>query len=123
MTQHWHKATQSDIAVKGLKALDPLQRRDGYTLTVPYRGPGQSILYDAWCGMAINTELAQTLGFALDTKIPRKRRGGVSKKEFKIETLKLILTMFKLEHIVNCFIGDAHIRGISGICPSHLTRL
>ena len=56
----------------------------------------------------------QTLEFALDTKIPGKRPGGMSKAEFKTKVLQLILKMFNIEHTVNTLVGNAHIRGISG---------
>jgi ATP-binding cassette subfamily G (WHITE) protein 2 (SNQ2) len=56
----------------------------------------------------------QTLEFALDTKIPGKRPGGMSKEEFKRKVLHLILKIFNIEHATNTLVGNAHIRGISG---------
>ena len=56
----------------------------------------------------------QTLEFAVDTKIPGKRPGGMSKKDFKSKVLHLILKIFNIEHTINTLVGNAHIRGISG---------
>lgn len=39
--------------------------------------------------------VGQTLGFALDTKTPGKRPGGLGKKEFKEKVINLLLKMFK----------------------------
>lgn len=56
----------------------------------------------------------QTLGFALDTKTPRKRPLGVSKSEFKEKVTDLLLKMFNIEHTANTVIGNQFIRGVSG---------
>ena len=58
--------------------------------------------------------VGQTLGFALDTKIPGKLPGGLSKREFKEKVIKLLLRMFNIEHTRNTVIGDHFVRGISG---------
>ncbi|KAI9794987.1 MAG: hypothetical protein M1816_000007 [Peltula sp. TS41687] len=77
-----------------------------------YRG---EVLYNDEADIHLpSLTVGQTLGFALDSKTPRKRRSGVSKREFKSGALKLVLTMLNLEHTANTLIGDAHIRGISG---------
>ena len=58
--------------------------------------------------------VSQTLGFALDTKVPGKRPGGISAKEFKDKVVDLLLRMFNIEHTKNTIVGDAFVRGISG---------
>ncbi|KMW67657.1 hypothetical protein BDDG_12240 [Blastomyces dermatitidis ATCC 18188] len=58
--------------------------------------------------------VAQTLGFALDTKTPGKRPIGMSKVEFKEKIINLLLKMFNIEHTANTIIGNQFIRGISG---------
>lgn len=56
----------------------------------------------------------QTLGFALDTKTPRKRPMGVSKSEFKEKVTDMLLRMFNIAHTANTVIGNQFIRGVSG---------
>jgi ATP-binding cassette, subfamily G (WHITE), member 2, SNQ2 len=56
----------------------------------------------------------QTLGFALDTKVPGKRRGGLSKNEFKDQVITTLLKMFNIEHTRNTVVGDHFTRGVSG---------
>ncbi|KAJ5113929.1 hypothetical protein N7456_002463 [Penicillium angulare] len=58
--------------------------------------------------------VAQTLGFALDTKTPGKRPFGVGKAEFKEKVTKMLLRMFNIEHTANTVIGNQFIRGVSG---------
>ncbi|KAI5285157.1 hypothetical protein KEM54_000777, partial [Ascosphaera aggregata] len=58
--------------------------------------------------------VGQTLGFALDTKTPRKRPGGMSKAEFKSSIINLLLKMFNIEHTRNTIVGNPFIRGVSG---------
>ncbi|KAM0556987.1 hypothetical protein ACHAPJ_005666 [Fusarium lateritium] len=56
----------------------------------------------------------QTLGFALDTKMPAKRPGNMSKQEFKESIISMLLKMFNIEHTRNTIVGDHFIRGVSG---------
>ncbi|KAL2824025.1 ABC-2 type transporter-domain-containing protein [Aspergillus cavernicola] len=56
----------------------------------------------------------QTLGFALDTKIPGKRPSGVSQGEFKDKVIRMLLKMFNIEHTANTVVGNQFIRGVSG---------
>ncbi|KAI9731990.1 MAG: hypothetical protein M1834_004441 [Cirrosporium novae-zelandiae] len=58
--------------------------------------------------------VGQTLGFALDTKTPGKRPGGMSKNDFKEKTIDLLLKMFNIEHTKNTIVGNAFVRGVSG---------
>ncbi|OJD19208.1 hypothetical protein AJ78_00821 [Emergomyces pasteurianus Ep9510] len=58
--------------------------------------------------------VGQTLGFALDTKTPRKRPVGMSKADFKEKVINLLLKMFNIEHTINTIVGNQFIRGISG---------
>ncbi|KAL0934069.1 bmr1-like protein [Colletotrichum truncatum] len=56
----------------------------------------------------------QTLGFALDTKVPAKRPAGMSKKDFKEQVISTLLKMFNIEHTRHTVVGDAFVRGVSG---------
>lgn len=57
----------------------------------------------------------QTLGFALDVKLPGKRPvAGISKKEFKEKVIDLLLKMFNIEHTRQTIVGNPFVRGISG---------
>ena len=58
--------------------------------------------------------VGQTLGFALDTKTPGKRPGGMSKKDFKQRVIDLLLKMFNIEHTLNTVVGNQFMRGVSG---------
>lgn len=58
--------------------------------------------------------VGQTLGFALDTKTPGKRPGGMSKKDFKDAVVKMLLKMFNIEHTINTVVGNPFMRGVSG---------
>ena len=58
--------------------------------------------------------VGQTLGFALDTKTPGMRPGGLSKKEFKKKVIDLLLKMFNIEHTLNTIVGNPYVRGVSG---------
>lgn len=58
--------------------------------------------------------VAQTLGFALDTKIPGHRAGGVTVTEFKERVVDMLLKMFNIEHTRNTIVGNAFFRGVSG---------
>lgn len=58
--------------------------------------------------------VGQTLGFALDTKMPGKRPGGMSKRDFKSKVINMLLKMFNIEHTQNTVVGGPFIRGISG---------
>ena len=58
--------------------------------------------------------VGQTLGFALDTKTPGKRPGGISKAEFKKKVIDLLLKMFNIEHTLNTIVGNPYMRGVSG---------
>ncbi|CRK25747.1 hypothetical protein BN1723_013684 [Verticillium longisporum] len=56
----------------------------------------------------------QTLGFALDTKAPNKRPGGMTKNAYKEAVVTTLLKMFNIEHTRNTVVGDAFVRGVSG---------
>ena len=58
--------------------------------------------------------VGQTLGFALETKVPGKRPGGVSPSEFKEKVIDMLLRMFNIEHTKNTIVGNPFVRGISG---------
>ncbi|KAF7877508.1 hypothetical protein EAF04_001185 [Stromatinia cepivora] len=58
--------------------------------------------------------VGQTLGFALDTKTPRKRPHGMSKAEFKEKVIDTLLRMFNISHTRNTIVGNAFVRGVSG---------
>jgi ATP-binding cassette subfamily G (WHITE) protein 2 (SNQ2) len=57
----------------------------------------------------------QTLDFALDTKVPKKRLPGETKAQFKEEIITTLLKMFNIEHTKNTLLGgNARVRGVSG---------
>ncbi|KAI0477784.1 ABC-2 type transporter [Xylariaceae sp. FL0804] len=56
----------------------------------------------------------QTLGFALDTKIPKKLPAGLDKGKFKDRVISMLLKMFNIEHTRKTVVGDALVRGVSG---------
>ena len=56
----------------------------------------------------------QTLGFALDVKIPAKLPAGITKTKFKEEVITTLLKMFNIEHTRNTVVGGHFVRGISG---------
>ena len=58
--------------------------------------------------------VGQTLGFAMDAKMPAKRPGNMSKAEFKEKIVTMLLKMFNIEHTKNTVVGDQLVRGVSG---------
>ncbi|KAI6382872.1 hypothetical protein MCOR25_000388 [Pyricularia grisea] len=56
----------------------------------------------------------QTLGFALDCKIPGKLPAGITKAQFKKDVITMLLKMFNIEHTRNTVVGGALVRGVSG---------
>lgn len=56
----------------------------------------------------------QTLGFALDTKIPGKLPAGVTKEGFKQDVISTLLKMFNIEHTRKTMVGGHFVRGVSG---------
>ncbi|KAK9441048.1 BMR1-like protein [Metarhizium brunneum] len=56
----------------------------------------------------------QTLGFALDTKMPAKRPANMTKDDFKEHVISTLLKMFNIEHTRKTVVGDHFVRGISG---------
>lgn len=77
-----------------------------------YRG---EVVYNAEDDLHHETlTVGQTLGFALDTKTPKKLPAGVTKKEFKEQVITMLLKMFNIEHTRNTIVGGAFVRGVSG---------
>ena len=58
--------------------------------------------------------VGQTLGFALETKVPGKRPAGLSTKHFREKVVDMLLKMFNIEHTKNTIVGNPYVRGISG---------
>ncbi|KAI1326733.1 ABC-2 type transporter [Xylariaceae sp. FL0255] len=56
----------------------------------------------------------QTLGFAIDTKVPNKLPAGTTKAKFKSDVISTLLKMFNIEHTRKTVVGDALVRGVSG---------
>ncbi|KAL1872651.1 hypothetical protein VTK73DRAFT_1412 [Phialemonium thermophilum] len=56
----------------------------------------------------------QTLGFALDVKMPGKLPPGITKQRFKEEVITMMLKMFNIEHTRHTVVGGHFVRGISG---------
>jgi len=58
--------------------------------------------------------VGQTLRFALETKVPGQRPGGIAVSEFRDKVVDMLLRMFNIEHTKDTIVGDPYIRGISG---------
>ncbi|KAF2437185.1 ATP-binding cassette transporter ABC2 [Tothia fuscella] len=56
----------------------------------------------------------QTLGFALECKIPGKRPAGLTRHAFKEKVVELMLKMFNIAHTRDTIVGNPFVRGISG---------
>lgn len=87
-------------------------------------GPWSAQEFDQYRGEAVyNAEddlhhptltVEQTLAFALDTKMPAKRPGNMSKAAFKEGVISMLLKMFNIEHTRKTVVGDHFVRGVSG---------
>jgi len=56
--------------------------------------------------------VGQTLDFALDVKVPKKRLPGESKSQFKKDVINTLLKMYNIEHTKNTLLGgSARVRG------------
>jgi len=58
--------------------------------------------------------VAQTLKFALSTKVPATRLPNQSKADFQQQVLDLLLRMLGISHTKNTLVGNAQVRGVSG---------
>ncbi|KAK5134770.1 hypothetical protein LTR08_006145 [Meristemomyces frigidus] len=58
--------------------------------------------------------VGQTLGFALETKVPGQRPGGISVGEFRDKVVDMLLRMFNIAHTKDTIVGNPFVRGISG---------
>ncbi|KAK3381681.1 ABC-2 type transporter-domain-containing protein [Podospora didyma] len=56
----------------------------------------------------------QTLGFALDVKMPGKLPAGITKPQFKQKVINMLLKMFNIEHTRHTIVGGHFVRGVSG---------
>ncbi|KAH6617791.1 ABC-2 type transporter-domain-containing protein [Chaetomium sp. MPI-SDFR-AT-0129] len=56
----------------------------------------------------------QTLGFALDVKIPGKLPNGINRQQFKEKVVTMLLKMFNIEHTRKTIVGNPFVRGVSG---------
>ncbi|KAB5583021.1 ABC-2 type transporter-domain-containing protein [Coniochaeta sp. 2T2.1] len=56
----------------------------------------------------------QTLGFALDVKMPAKLPAGIDRRRFKEDVITLMLKMFNIEHTRHTVVGGHFVRGVSG---------
>ncbi|KAJ2991707.1 hypothetical protein NUW58_g2420 [Xylaria curta] len=77
-----------------------------------YRGEAVYNQEDDIHHATLNVE--QTLGFAIDTKVPNKLPAGTTKAKFKSDVISTLLKMFNIEHTRQTIVGDALIRGVSG---------
>lgn len=77
-----------------------------------YRGEAVYNQEDDTHHATLNVE--QTLGFAIDTKVPNKLPAGTDKTKFKKDVINTLLKMFNIEHTRHTVVGDALIRGVSG---------
>ncbi|QIX01730.1 hypothetical protein AMS68_007247 [Peltaster fructicola] len=58
--------------------------------------------------------VGQTLDFALETKVPSQRPGGISPAAFREKVLDMLLKMFNISHTRDTIVGNPFVRGISG---------
>ncbi|KAI9613839.1 hypothetical protein H4Q26_009689 [Puccinia striiformis f. sp. tritici PST-130] len=58
--------------------------------------------------------VAQTLKFALSTKVPATRLPQQTKSQFQQQVLELLLRMLGISHTKNTLVGNAWVRGVSG---------
>ncbi|KAL2259850.1 hypothetical protein VTK26DRAFT_6321 [Humicola hyalothermophila] len=56
----------------------------------------------------------QTLGFALDVKMPGKLPAGITRDQFKEKVITTLLKMFNIEHTRKTIVGNPFVRGVSG---------
>ncbi|KAI0503400.1 ABC-2 type transporter [Xylaria bambusicola] len=77
-----------------------------------YRGEAVYNQEDDIHHATLNVE--QTLGFAIDTKVPNKLPAGTDKAKFKNDVITTLLKMFNIEHTRHTVVGDALVRGVSG---------
>ena len=56
----------------------------------------------------------QTLGFALDVKLPGKLPAGITKSQLKDKVVTTLLKMFNIEHTRKTIVGNSFVRGVSG---------
>lgn len=57
--------------------------------------------------------VAQTLRFALRTKVPnRQSRGGLSRDEFIEQLVDVYLNMFGMPHVKDTIVGNDFVRGV-----------
>jgi len=97
---------------------------DANTFAKLYRGEAvysQEGTPMSWINMIVDDihfptlTVRQTLDFALETKVPRKRLPGESKEQFKRDVISTLLKMYNIEHTENTLLGgNARVRGISG---------
>jgi ATP-binding cassette, subfamily G (WHITE), member 2, SNQ2 len=81
-----------------------------------YRGEAVYNAEDESNSMLPTLTVGQTLAFALDTKVPGNRPGGLSRKEFKKKVIALLLRMFNIR--VSHLFADVRLRRhcfVSGI--------
>ncbi|KXJ85093.1 hypothetical protein Micbo1qcDRAFT_169666 [Microdochium bolleyi] len=97
-----------------------------------YTGVSGEVLYGLWTadefkqyrGEAVYNQeddihhstlsVGQTLGFALDVKVPNKLPAGTTKSQFKEDVISMLLKIFNIEHTRNTVVGDAIVCGVSG---------
>jgi ATP-binding cassette subfamily G (WHITE) protein 2 (SNQ2) len=70
---------------------------DHSTFSKRYRGEAVYNAEDESNSMHPTLTVAQTLSFALDTKVPGTRPAGLSRKEFKRRVIDMLLKMFNIE--------------------------
>lgn len=101
-------------------------QRHGYTAVegeVLY-GPFTAKEFKQYRGEAVYNEeddihhptltVEQTIGFALDVKIPGKLPAGITKQQFKEKVITMLLKMFNIEHTRKTIVGNPFVRGVSG---------
>lgn len=100
-----YKSIEGEVTYGGLSA-EQMQKE--------YRG---EVLYNPEDDLHYATlSVQRTLEFALKTRTPGKesRLEGETRKEYMAEFLKTVTQLFWISHTLKTFVGDEHVRGVSG---------
>ncbi|CAZ84640.1 unnamed protein product [Tuber melanosporum] len=91
---------------------------------IEYQGISHELMHHDFRGEAIyNAEtdvhfphltVGETLSFAAQTRAPRNRFPGVTRKQYAEHMRDVVMTVFGISHTVNTKVGNDFIRGVSG---------
>jgi ABC-type glutathione transport system ATPase component len=88
---------------------------DHETFSKRYRGEAVYNAEDESQSMHPTLTVRQTLDFALDTKVPGSRPAGLSRKDFKVKVIDMLLKMFNIEVSFNS-IFEPHPISVRSLC-------